>query len=130
MAGDWKRLAELAIARRVELGYHRRAKFARARGLSHDRTLSDLENAKRTNFEPATIAQIEQIYQWAPGSVRAVLDGGNPTPIGHQSPPLPGLGPDPVDEWIEEITETSLPDGVKTALIAQLELLRTQREAL
>lgn len=131
MEQNWKRLAELAISRRVQLGYTRRTEFARVNGLSHDRTIFDLEHARRTNFGPATIAQIEQVYQWLPGSVRAVLEGGEPTLRETEQvalfPPEPA---DPVDAWIGEIEDTALPDDVKTALIAQLELLRQQRQAM
>jgi len=78
---DWERLGRMLLAQRVRLGYPVRAKFAEANGLSHARTVSDIENAKRTNFEPATLAQIEQLYQWQVGSVAAVLAGGDPSPI-------------------------------------------------
>lgn len=78
---SWARLGRLLIARRVELGYTVRAAFVKAKRLKHGRTVSDLENAKRANFEPATLAQMEQIYEWAPGSIEAVLAGGDPTPL-------------------------------------------------
>lgn len=75
---NWKRLAELLEQRRVALGYPKRQPFAKAHGLSHDRTLSDLENARRTNYDSATLAQVEQIYRWVSGSIAAVLQGGAP----------------------------------------------------
>lgn len=79
----WKRLGELLVARRVDLGHPRRLTWARdVLGLSNDRIQSDLENGRRSNYDNATLAQVEQQYQWAPGSIRAVLGGGDPTPIG------------------------------------------------
>lgn len=74
------RLGQLLIDARVAMGFRRRAEFMRHLGLSHDRTLSDIENARRTNFDPSTIAFLEQSYGWAPGSIGAVLTGGEPTP--------------------------------------------------
>ena len=78
--GDWERLAELLISRRVQLGYQRRSAFSRDRGLPNDRVIAAVENYERTNFAPATIALIEQIYEWEPGSIRSVLAGGMPRP--------------------------------------------------
>ncbi len=76
---DWVRLGRLLTARRIALGYPVRSKFAQARKQSHSRTISDIENAKRTNFEPGTLALIEQLYGWGTGSIDAVLKGGEPT---------------------------------------------------
>ena len=78
---DWERLGRLLTARRIELGFPVRSKFADARNLTHSRTVSDIENAKRDNFEPATLALVEQLYEWAPGSIDAVLHGGEPSPL-------------------------------------------------
>lgn len=75
----WRRLGEQLVARRVALGWTRRAAFARDKGLPNDRLLFDLENAKRTNYDAATYAVVEQAYEWATGSVREVLRGGQPT---------------------------------------------------
>jgi len=78
---DWVRLGRLLTARRIELGYPVRSRFVDARELSHGRTISDIENAKRDNFEPATLALVEQLYEWAPGSIEVVLKGGEPTAL-------------------------------------------------
>lgn len=77
---DWQRLGRLLINRRVELGYKRRVAFAKAHGLSNDRSISAIENAERQNFSPATIASFELYYEWEPGSIDTVLAGGDPTP--------------------------------------------------
>lgn len=85
----WTRLGELLVDRRVELGYpgRKRAQFARDNGLSHDRTISEIENAGRGNYESATVSQLEQVYRWGTGSIRRVLEGGDPTPLDLSSPP-------------------------------------------
>lgn len=76
----WERLGELLVARRVELGFPNRTKFAKAKGLKDTRILAAVENVERQNFEAATIALMEHTYEWAPGSIRSVLAGGEPTP--------------------------------------------------
>jgi hypothetical protein len=82
----WRRLGELLVQRRVDLGFRDREAFARARGLAHSRILFDLENARRTNYSTSTRAEVERIYDWEHGSLQAVLDGGTPTPTGAQQP--------------------------------------------
>lgn len=78
----WERLGALLVARRVELGHTKRLTWARdVLGLTHDRTQSDLENARRTNYDAATLAQVEQQYMWSFGSIQRVLAGGNPEPL-------------------------------------------------
>lgn len=77
--GAWERLGDLLIARRVDLGFMRRTDFQRHLGLSHGRTLFDIEKAKRRNFDASTLAFVEKAYGWATGSIRAVLSGGEPT---------------------------------------------------
>lgn len=82
MAPDgWQRLGELLVARRVELGFHNRTKFAEAKGLKGTRIIAAIENVERQNFERATLAQIELAYEWEPGSIRRVLAGEDPAPI-------------------------------------------------
>lgn len=81
MTTGWERLGLLLLRRRVHLGYPNRSAFARDKGLKNDRTLSDLEKAKRTNFGDNTLAHMEVVYEWAPGSIERVLAGGEPTPI-------------------------------------------------
>lgn len=79
---EWQRLAELLTARRVELNdaWRTRQQFCRDTGAEY-RIVHDLENAKRTNYSGSTLALIERAYRWQPGSIRAVLDGGDPTPV-------------------------------------------------
>ena len=70
------------IARRVALGYTNRSKFYEDKGVkpSQQRLLIAIENCERTNFGRPTIALAEQVYEWRSGSIRDVLDGGEPTP--------------------------------------------------
>ena len=74
----WESLAEHILNRRIQLGYYKRPAFAEASGISL-RTLSDLENARRENYDRNTVAAIEHTLRWAPGSINAILEGGEPT---------------------------------------------------
>lgn len=129
LEGDWQRLAEQLTARRIALGYPKRLPFAKANGLSHDRTLSDLENARRTNFDGATIAQVEQVYRWKTGSLRAVLAGGDPVPLDSETV-VPGdedlgvLGSLPP----EALEGLSPADRAEVIAAAKLSALQTARE--
>lgn len=79
---DWARLGRLLTQRRGQLGseYLNRQKFCQITGLN-ERLVSDLENARRDGYRPATKAAVEQAYQWASGSIEKVLAGGDPTPL-------------------------------------------------
>lgn len=80
---DWDRLGRLLVDRRVFLGYTNRSEFFRERGVkkSQQRLLIALENRERENFTRPTLSLAEQTYEWASGSVEAVLNGGNPTTL-------------------------------------------------
>jgi transcriptional regulator with XRE-family HTH domain len=104
--GDWLRLADYVVARRVELGMRERRAFAEATGVT-ERTLGKLENGQRVS--PSTLAMVENRLGWAPGSCRRILAGREPAASspdrGHaeyEDPTLlhlastPGLPPDVV----------------------------------
>jgi transcriptional regulator with XRE-family HTH domain len=76
---DWRRLADAVVARRVEMGMRTRQALAEALQMSA-RNLGDIEKARRTSYDPATLARLEQVLRWEPGSVDAVLAGGDPKP--------------------------------------------------
>jgi transcriptional regulator with XRE-family HTH domain len=89
----WSELAQAVIGRRVELGHHVREAFADASGLSV-RTLSDIERARRTSYDPATLARVEQALQWLPGTVDRILaeGGARASDVGEADPLLRELG--------------------------------------
>lgn len=76
-AEAWERLGRLLIAARAALGYggRKRLKFARDRGVS-DRLIADIELARRQNFDGATLAHLEVVYELQPGTITRVLEGG------------------------------------------------------
>jgi hypothetical protein len=82
---DWKRLGEQLVRRRIELDprYSNRQLFAAERGIGY-RTVSDLERARRGNYDDSTIAAVEVAYAVTAGSAARVLAGGELGPL----PPL------------------------------------------
>ncbi len=78
---DWQRLADYVVDARTGLGLRTREALAEQVGVS-SRVLSDIENARRTNYDRATIAALERALGWGTGSVTRILAGGDPLPRG------------------------------------------------
>lgn len=82
---SWLRLGQMLERRRGELGYgyRQRARFVAERGGGRIsiKTISRLEKGERPSYPESTIGTIEAMYQWSPGSVEAVLTGGEPNVI-------------------------------------------------
>lgn len=79
----WRELGEHLTRRRIALGYPKRSEFAKHLRLTHDRTLSDIENGRRVNYSAATLSQLEGYYQLAVRAIPDFLEGA------------PGLTADP-----------------------------------
>jgi hypothetical protein len=71
-----ERLGHHVVSRRVALGYRNRTDFAHSLQFTV-RTLSDIENGVR-KASPGTYAMLENKLAWAPGSIDAILAGGDP----------------------------------------------------
>ena len=110
----WQRLGRALERRRGELGYgfRQRGRFSRERcgGRISIKTISRLEKGERSYYPQATVGAVETIYHWAPGSVEAVLRGGNPDPLAvtaaprrrdplttEHAPPTPG---ERITSWV------------------------------
>lgn len=105
MSNEAQRLGDLVASRRVALGYATQDEFAKAAEL-HTRTINGIENARRSAGR-STRAILEAALQWEPGSIRAILEGGDPTPIESREPPgssheEPGLS---LGERLERVRE-------------------------
>lgn len=74
-AVDWKRLAEHIRRRRIELGISKREAVRRA-GIGSNTWLA-LENDGKP-IEDHNWANIARAMEWTPGSIQAVLIGGDP----------------------------------------------------
>lgn len=74
---DWGRLGERVTAERVRRGHRSLAAFAAASGLSTS-TLDSIEHARKTGYDPSTVATLEHALGWRAGSVERVLKGLEP----------------------------------------------------
>lgn len=74
-AERWHELGEHLIRRRVALGFSKRSEFAKHLRLTHDRTISDIENGRRDNYSAATLGQLESYYGLAVRAIPDFLDG-------------------------------------------------------
>lgn len=78
MSRDWKRLPTAIRAARERLGMTQ-AGLATAAGVSES-TVQNLEGRAPSRM-PATMPKVERALGWAPGSARAIVEGGDPTPL-------------------------------------------------
>jgi len=80
MGGDWQQLAEPITARRAELRLSQID--VRQAGGPSTSTQKTLERSEATTYRPSTLVDLELVLRWQPGSVAAVLAGGDPIPAG------------------------------------------------
>jgi transcriptional regulator with XRE-family HTH domain len=115
--GNWKRLGDYVVARRIALGMRDRRALAAATGVT-ERTLGKVENGSRVSA--STLGALENHLDWAPGSCRQILAGGEPVVSA-----APGIAhyDDPTLQHIAEVP--GLPPDVVRGLIA---LARNWRE--
>jgi hypothetical protein len=88
---DWQRLAGFVRARREEDLGLTQEEIAAAGGPS-TATQRLIEGARHDSYRPASLRSLERALQWEPGSVRAILAGGDPVP-GPEDPTMPGVIP-------------------------------------
>lgn len=72
---NWGRLAEEVTKRRGALGYSSRRAFSAATHFAV-KTLADLEQQRRTNFDLGTLSRLEAALQWPDGRVEEILGSG------------------------------------------------------
>jgi transcriptional regulator with XRE-family HTH domain len=77
-----QRLDRLMDARRLELGL-RWKRLADDAGISQQ---TMLQLRKGHTVSDLTITRAERALEWAPGSISAILDGGDPTPLREDKP--------------------------------------------
>jgi transcriptional regulator with XRE-family HTH domain len=73
---DWKRLGEYVQRRRIALDWGRDELAARAH--MSLRTVASVERGQNPRMRDTTQYAIEHVLGWAPGSVEAILAGGDP----------------------------------------------------
>ncbi|EHB44076.1 hypothetical protein MycrhDRAFT_6971 [Mycolicibacterium rhodesiae JS60] len=91
----WEKLGAVVRARRHELGLTQ----ADIRGLGgpSPAIVGAIENNRAAQLSPRMRRGLDQALQWEPGSVNAILAGGEPVAITLSSPTDPGI-PD-ADRW-------------------------------
>lgn len=105
-AGQRERLAKTISARRLELGLSASA-AARAAGIDRN-TWSSAEKGERETQAHNWVG-LERALRWRPGSVAAILDGRDPTPVDAE----------PVDEELELVrTDPRLTEEMKRRIIS------------
>lgn len=89
----WRRLGKALEARRAALGYgfRQRERFLADNGgpPPSAKMLARLERGERASYPDSTIARLESLYGYAPGSFEALLADGEGTPL----PGTPGAAP-------------------------------------
>ncbi|MCZ7376509.1 hypothetical protein [Micromonospora sp. WMMC250] len=116
-AGQRERLAKMIGVRRLELGVSAAA-AARTAGIDRN-TWSAAEKGEK-NTQPHNFAGIERALRWRPGSIAAILTGGEPTPADAE----------PVDEELELVrTDPRLPEDMKERIIAHIRERRQRDRA-
>lgn len=116
---DWRRLAAAVIARREELDLTQ--EDVRQKGGPSTATMRLIEGALQTSYRGVILARLERALEWEPGSVRAILRGGEPTPLRHaQEGPDEPAGAVAVVEQIIEVLASRFSDSTKIAMIAEV----------
>ncbi|MGI5247616.1 hypothetical protein [Dactylosporangium sp. CA-139066] len=125
---DWQRLGQAVVARRVELGMKTRQSFAAAAFMS-ERVLAEIEKARRSNYDPATIARLEQALRWPFGTARSIVAGDAEPPSG--PPPSPRVNTGNALDRLAALLDPRGPLDLqaRTALETALEALASLAEA-
>lgn len=76
-AKDWQRLAKYVVDRRNAYGWTQ--EDVRAAGGPSTATMRLIEGARQDSYKPRVLASLERALLWRPGSVDAILNGGDPT---------------------------------------------------
>lgn len=121
---DWKRLADAVRQRRDELGMTQE-EVAAAGGPS-TATMRLLEGALGTSYRSRTFTQLERALAWTRGTVRHVLDGGDPLLSASAQHVRGSRGLPPADEDVEsKIARADVfTDAEKESLLEALRLRR------
>jgi hypothetical protein len=90
---DWSRLARIVRERREDLGITQEQ--VAGNGGPSTATLRLIEGAAQETYRAKSLRQLEIGLRWMPGSVRSVLNGGDPvvqadeggTPVQDEGPP-------------------------------------------
>lgn len=77
---DWERLGRYVLDRRRELGLTQPE--LQAAGGPGAATIRLIEGAKATSYSGRKLRDLEAALEWRQGSINAILNGGEPRPVG------------------------------------------------
>lgn len=135
---DYQRLGDKMRAARRELGYKTLKQFQDHLDEMDDkqlsgRTYADIEAGelrKRKRFSSESLAFLEDLFGWAPGVTRAILDGKNVDVWTGILTPEEGIYL-PIKEWMPEDFEADDPvSGVAHALSERIDALEARVQQL
>lgn len=78
VAQDWRKLAAEVTKRRTQLGMTQQD--VQASGGPATATLRNIEGGHQTSYRGVILSRLEKALEWEPGSVDAILAGGEATP--------------------------------------------------
>jgi transcriptional regulator with XRE-family HTH domain len=93
---DWGRLARYVRERREDLGFTQ--EDVATKGGPSTATLRLIENGTQETYRQKSLRQLEAALGWEPGSVRKILDGGEPVIAGRG----PSRASDPAIQYLRE----------------------------
>jgi hypothetical protein len=87
IGSDWQRVADYVRDRRIELDLTQAD--VHAAGGPSPATQRLVEGALQSAYQPAILGRLERALRWKRGSIRAIRNGGEPTP---EAPPSEDAG--------------------------------------
>lgn len=117
----WPALARFVQARRLELGLSVRA-AADGAGINRATWATIEEGSSR--LQKHRWARIERALSWTPGSIQAVIDGGQPTPLKVERGSRTDL-----EEELDRIQALDVPASTKRKLISAIVALFEEEQA-
>lgn len=98
---DWRRLAEYAVRRRIELGFTQdQVKDGKRPSVA---TVRNIETAAQTSYQPGVIAAFERALRWQGGSVQRILANQEPVELG-QPAPTDDMTPSELEQYEGRLT--------------------------
>ncbi|GAA3027751.1 hypothetical protein [Streptosporangium longisporum] len=130
---DWARLGRQVRQRRQQLDMTQQG--LAAAGAPSVTVISKIEGARPGPYDGKIIVRLERALQWAPGSIDAILNGGEPSPVDKDA--TSPLEIATVKAAIPQAAETVIPPSgpvsgtaLNEALLMHLRAMEEQQAAL
>lgn len=98
-------------------------------------TMRLIEGALQDSYRDVILGRLEDALRWEPGSVAAILSGGDPTPRTEPVPPRSTGGRDQqldpdVRRWMAILADPTVPQAQKDLMREQMRIWEKQIEAI